>query len=320
MSGLLTFLVGVLTLAGIYAILTMILNLLAGWGGMWDLGMAGMVAVGAYVFVITTQTTHGDVALAPGLPMWMGMVLASIASGLVALFIGAPSLRVRGLYFMITSLAFAEVIRQVIINLAPITRGTVGFNQFDRPFESVQFLQGMNYRLFFLGAVWSIALVVHFLMLRIAGAPLGILLRGFRDNDPLALALGKHTNRRRVAIYVFAGLLIGGIVAPLYVWYIQSVVPSLFTQDVTFLAWTALAIGGFGSRSGPLIGSLILIVLLETAGLLQGSVPSQYIVLLSSSRFIILGVVLILVMRFRPEGLVPESRSFAAGRNRAAEG
>jgi branched-chain amino acid transport system permease protein len=314
MTGVLTFLIGVLTLAGIYAILTMLLNLLAGWGGMWDLGMAGMLAVGAYVFVITTQTTHSDVALTPGWPMWVGLILASLAGGAVALLIGTPSLRVRGLYFMITTLAFAEVIRQLVINLEPVTRGTRGFNQFDRPLQSMLGLQGISYRLAFLGLVWLLALVGYIVMTRIARAPLGELLRGFRDNDPLALALGKHTNRRRISVYVFSGLIIGGVVAPLYVWYIQSVVPSLFSQDITFLAWAALAIGGFASMRGPLIGAALLVLLLESAGLLQGSIPSRYIVLLSSARFIILGFVLIGVMRFRPQGIISEKQDFARSR------
>jgi branched-chain amino acid transport system permease protein len=316
MSGIVIFLVGVLTLAGIYAILAMILNMLAGWGGMWDLGMAGMVAVGAYVYVITTQSTHQDVALTPELPIWAGMVLAGIAGGLVALIIGTPSLRVRGLYFMITTLAFAEVIRQIAINLAPVTRGTVGFNQFERPFQSAPILGGANYRVFFLLMVWVLAGAVYLLMRRFADSPFVRLSRGFRDNDPLALSLGKHTNRHRIQSYIFAGLLIGGLVAPLYAWYIQSVVPSLFAQDLTFLAWTALAIGGLGSKAGPVIGAVMLLLLLEISGLLQGVMPRQYIVMLSSARFIILGLVLVVVMRFRPEGVMSEKRAFAGASRR----
>ena len=89
MTGLVLFLVGVLTLAGVYAILSMILNLEAGWAGMWDLGIAGFLAVGGYVYIITTQTLQTDVILAPHLPMWSGIVLGSLASGVVALALGA---------------------------------------------------------------------------------------------------------------------------------------------------------------------------------------------------------------------------------------
>ena len=243
-SGVLLFFVGVMTLAGFYAILAMILNLEAGWAGMWDLGIAGFLAVGSYVFLITTQTTHDDVLFAPALPMWAGVILASLAGGVMALVIGLPSLRVRGYYFLITTLAAAEVIRQLTINLGSLTRGTVGFNRFDRPFEGL--VSAGNYRWVLLALVWIVVGLVYLLMVRLGHSPFGRLARGFRDNDAVALSLGKWTNRQRVRVFVFAGLLYGAV-APLYLWYVRSLTPALFSSDVTFLAWTVLVIGGIGS-------------------------------------------------------------------------
>jgi branched-chain amino acid transport system permease protein len=306
MTGMLLFLVGVLTLAGIYAILAMILNLEAGWAGMWDLGLAGLVAVGGYVFIITTQQTHDDVAFAPGWPMWAGVIAASLAGGIAALVIGIPSLRVRGEYFLITTLAFAEVIRQLAVNLGTITRGTVGFNQFSRPFESL--VSGSGYRWLLLGMVWLVVTIVYLVMRRLGHSPYGRLSRGFRDNDPVARSLGKHTNRHRIHTFVLAGVMYGAV-APLYVWFIRTVTPSLFTSEVTFVTWTALVIGGIASMRGPVIGALILLVVTEAAALVQGL--GEMAVVLASVRFIILGIVLIVVMRFRPEGLSSERDAFA---------
>ena len=133
MSGLLLFFVGVLTLAGIYAILAMILNLEAGWAGMWDLGLVGSMAVGGYTYTILTQTKFDDVFITPELPIWVGMIGAAVAAGLFALVIGIPSLRVRGEYFLITTLAFGEVVRQMAVNTQGITRGTIGFSEIARP-------------------------------------------------------------------------------------------------------------------------------------------------------------------------------------------
>jgi branched-chain amino acid transport system permease protein len=311
MSGVILFLVGVVTLAGIYAILAMILNLEAGWAGMWDLGLAGLVAVGGYVFIITTQTTHEDVVFAPGWPMWAGVIAGSVAAAIAALIIGIPSLRVRGEYFLITTLAFAEVIRQLAINLGTVTRGTVGFNQFSRPFDGV--VPGGAYRWFFLGIVWVVVLVVYLLMRRLGHSPYGRLLRGFRDNDPVARSLGKHTNRHRIQTFVFAGLMYGAV-APLYVWFIRTVTPSLFTSEVTFVTWTALVIGGIASLRGPVIGAVLLLIVTEAAALVQGS--GEMAVVLASVRFIVLGLVLILVMRFRPEGLAQERDAFAGASRR----
>jgi branched-chain amino acid transport system permease protein len=305
MTGLVLFFAGVLTLAGIYAILALILNVEAGWAGMWDLGFSGLLAVGGYVFVILTQTSTQDVAFAPALPLWAGLVAGSLAAGLVALVIGIPSLRVRGEYFLITTLAFSEVIRQLTINLGSVTRGTVGFNQFGRPFESLA--PGSSYRWLLLALVWLVVACVWLLTRRLGHSPYGRVLRAFRDNDPVALSLGKHTNRHRIQTFLFAGLAYGAV-APLYVWFIRTVTPSLFTSEVTFVTWTALVIGGIGSKSGPVIGAAILLVVTEAASLVQGS--GDLAVVLASVRFIILGIVLIVVMRFRPSGLVSERSSF----------
>lgn len=311
MSGVLLFLVGVVTLAGIYSILAMILNLEAGWAGMWDLGLAGLMAVGGYVFIITTQQTHDDVILTPHWPMWAGVLAGSLAGGLAALIIGVPSLRVRGEYFLITTLAFAEVIRQLSINLGPVTRGTVGFNQFSRPFES--WTSASGYRWLLLALVWLVVAVVYLLMRRLGHSPYGRLLRAFRDNDPVARSLGKHTNRHRIQTFVLAGLMYGAV-APLYVWFIRTVTPSLFTSEVTFVTWTALVIGGIASLRGPVIGALILLIVTEAASLVQGL--GEMAVVLASVRFIVLGIVLILVMRFRPQGLVNERDAFAGASER----
>jgi branched-chain amino acid transport system permease protein len=315
-SGILLFFVGVLTLAGIYAILSMILNLEAGWAGMWDLGIAGFLAIGGYVFIITTQTNVvGEVVFAPQLPMWAGVVLGGLASGLAALLVGIPALRVRGVQFLIATLALAEVIKHLAINLNWVTRGTVGFNQFSRPFESM--VKGSAYRVLLLGLVWVVVAGVYFGMRRLAHSPYGRVLRGLRDNDPVALSLGKHTNRLRLITFGFTGLLYG-TVAPLYLWYVRSLNPKIFAADITFTAWTALVIGGIASKSGPLLGAVILLIVTEASGLYQGS--GELASMISSSRWILLGLVLILVMRLRPEGILGEKASFAGASARAPKG
>lgn len=315
MTGVLFFFVGVLTLAGIYAVLAMILNLEAGWAGMWDLGIAGLVAVGGYTFIIFTQTQSDDVVFAPGLPMWAGVILGSLAGGVAALIIGLPSLRVRGEFFLITTLAFAEVIRQLSVNLNSITRGTVGFNQVDRPLESLA--EGRGYRVLLLVIVWVVAGLVYLLMRRIVNAPYGRVLRAFRDNDPVALSLGKHTNRHRIHTFVLAGLLYGAV-APLYIWYLRIATPSIFSSELTFVTWTALVIGGIGSKGGAALGAVILLVVTEAVALLQGS--AEFAVILASARLIVLGLVLILVMRYRPAGVISEDRSLAGASARAPNG
>lgn len=317
MTNFLFFMVGVLTLAGFYAILAMVLNLVAGWGGMWDLGVAGLVAIGGYTYILTTQTAVETpaVAFAPGWPIPVGIVCASLATGLVAFLIGLPTLRLRGEYFLITTLAFAEVIRQMALNLSSITRGTVGFSRFDRPLSWL--VTGREYRLLLFVLVVVVVVAVFWLMRRLSRAPYGRLLRAFRDNEAVALSLGKHVARHRVVTFAFGGLIIGAV-APIYLWYIRSIVPSLFAPELTFVVWTALVIGGIGSRGGPVLGALTLIVMTELLTFLQGN--AQYAELLAASRPIILGILLIAIMRYRPAGAIPERRSFAGASRLAPEG
>jgi branched-chain amino acid transport system permease protein len=315
MESILYFIVGVLTLGGFYAILALILNLVAGWGGMADLGTAGLVAVGCYTYVITTQTAEiGDeILFAPGLPIWLGVVVSGLVTAVAALLIGLPTLRLRGEYFLITTLAFAEVIRQIALNAVPLTRGTTGFTQTRRPFSET--LPGREYRIALLVAIVVVVVVLYLLLRRVSWSPFGRSLRALRDNEPVAVSLGKNVSRQRLATYVFAGLLIG-LVAPMYIWHIRTTVPNLFLSEMTFTVWAALVVGGIGSRLGPVIGGFALISVTELFTFLQGS--SEYAQLLASTRPILLGLVLILAMRFRPQGLFPERSAFRGASKRGS--
>jgi branched-chain amino acid transport system permease protein len=310
MSGVLLFVAGTLTLAGIYAALALILNLSAGWGGLWDLGMAGTVGIAAYVFTIATISAEDfpTQGVALGLPVPVGILLSGLVTGLVALLIGVPSLRLRGEYFLITTFAFAEVARQLMINQDEITGGTIGINQLDRPFETV--VLGSSYRYLLLAMTFAVVIALYLLLKRLGRSPYGTLLRSLRDNEPLARALGKDVVRFRIQTFVLAGVLVG-LVTPLYVWYLRRVVPDLFAADLTFTVWTALVIGGIGSFRGPAIGAIALIALMEAMQFLQ--VDAEKAVFLSTLRPLILGVLLILVLRLRPDGLFTERRAFEGG-------
>lgn len=310
MSGVLLFVAGTLTLAGIYAALSLILNLSAGWGGLWDLGMAGTVGIAAYVFTIATISSADfpDQGVALGLPVPVGILLSGVVTGLVALLIGIPSLRLRGEYFLITTFAFAEVARQLMINQSGITGGTIGINQLDRPFEDL--VLGSSYRYLLLAMTFAVVLALYLLLRRLGRSPYGTMLRSLRDNEPLARALGKDVVRFRIQTFVLAGVLVG-LVTPLYVWYLRRVVPDLFAADLTFTVWTALVIGGIGSFRGPAIGAIALIALMEAMQFLQ--VDAEKAVFLSTLRPLILGLLLILVLRLRPDGLFTERRAFEAG-------
>ncbi|MDY6995124.1 MAG: branched-chain amino acid ABC transporter permease [Actinomycetota bacterium] len=307
------FLVSVLTLAGFYAILAQLLNIVAGWGGMPDLGVAGLVGVACYTYAITTQTTVDDVVLMPQWPWWGGVVAAGVVTAAAAFVIGVPTLRLRGEYFLITTLAFAEVTRQIALNAIPLTNGTVGFAQIERPFSDM--FVGRDYRYFLLAVVAVVVVAVFLLARRISTSPYGRMLRATRDNESVAVSLGKQVSRNRIVLYTFVGLVLG-LVAPIYLWHVRTTVPSLFSSELTFTVWTALVVGGIGSRLGPIAGAFVLILVTELFTLLQGSTENAQ--LLAAARPVLLGLVLILAMRLLPRGLLTEQRAFAKASGRWA--
>ncbi len=311
------FWVGVLTLALIYASLAMSLNVEAGWGGMWDLGTAGLLAAGGYCYVILTVADPDlGTRFVPGWPMWLAWPAAAAFTGLVAFAIGIPALRLRREYFLITTLAFAEIIRQLIVIQADLTRGATGVSSLDRPFDTV--VEGRAYNYVLLALVAAAALVLFLLTRRIGLSAYGRALRAARDNEALALSLGKRVNRMRLKTFVLAGVLIGAV-APLYLFYIRSISPQLFAPGITFTVWTALVIGGVGSIRGGIVGAVVLIVFTEAVGLIE--VDPEHINILIAMEPFLVGLLLVLVLRFRPEGLFSERNAFGTrGRPPAGAG
>ena len=308
------FWVGVLTLAFLYANLAMALNVESGWGGMWDLGIAGLLASGSYCYVILTSSDPDlGMRFTPGLPMWLAWPLAALFTGLVAFAIGAPALRLRREYFLITTLAFAEIIRQLVVIQADITRGTVGIANIDRPFDTI--VTGRDYNYMLLALVAFAAAVMYVITRQVGRSPFGRTLRAARDNEALALSLGKRVNSMRIKTFVLAGVLIGAT-APLYLFYIRAISPQLFAPGITFTVWTALVIGGIGSIRGGIAGAFVLIVFTEAVGLIE--VDPAYINILVAIEPMMVGLLLVLVLRFRPEGLFAERDAFGAGSRSSA--
>ncbi|AQA03746.1 hypothetical protein BVC93_16400 [Mycobacterium sp. MS1601] len=309
-----SFLATVLTLAVVYSMATQLLNLEAGWGGMWDLGVAGLIAVGAYSYVLLTSAPD---AMVPGLglPVLGGMIGAGIITALIAALIGWPALRLRGEYFLISTFAFAEIIRQLIIIGKGFTGGTFGITFVKRPFEAA--FRFDAYPFVLLGITIVMSVVVFLICSRVAGSVYGMTLRAARDNEPLAMATGTSVKTLRMSTYSFVGLLVGFFVAPAFVWFLGALVPSTFGATLTFTIWAGLVIGGLGSRIGPVVGALLLTCASEAVRLIEVSPAHAH--LLSAVQPALVGILLIVVLRWRPGGLFTERGSFARARHISGE-
>jgi len=306
MTGLLIFMIGVLTLGAIYAILCMALNLEAGIDGLWDLGLVSFFGVGAYTYTLLTCEPAGagqHYLLGLGLPMWVGVLAAGVMGALIACLIGLPSLRLRKEYFLITTLAFAQVLQQIYANEQWLTNGVAGIYGLPQPLKDHFSPSVHTYALFLLLLV-AVA-VAYFLVQRLALSPFGRTLKALRENESLAITAGINPFSYHLRSFATAGFL-AGIAGSFYVWYNTLVVPGQFSANITFFVWTAVIIGGLGNNRGVLLGGFLFMLINDLLGFLQ--VSSEMAQVLTSIKTALIGMILIVILRLKPTGLCGERK------------
>jgi branched-chain amino acid transport system permease protein len=298
------FLAGVITLIGIYTLLTLAVNLHYGYAGLMSFGIVGFLAVGAYTYAImTVGSPVGEDKFLVGFnqPWWVGFLAAGAVTTFFAFIIGLPTLRVEGDYLLIVTFAFAEVTQKLLSNEAWLTNGTRGFINIHQPFREV--IAGRNYQLFLAGLVVVIVVICYLIAQRVGKSPFGRTLRAMRDNEPAALAAGKNVYLFKMRIFLL-GAAFCGFAGAMYTWYMTIALPPLFGMEVSFAAWIALVIGGLGNNKGAVIGTIVLLGSQQALKFIQ--LTPALAPMISASQLIIEGLVLVLILRFYPTGLVPE--------------
>ncbi len=295
------FWIGVGVLAGIYGIFTVGLQLNVGFTGIFNFGQAGFMAVGAY--------TAGGLVVHTGWPLWAAVPAGMLAAMAAGLLIGLPSLRLRADYFAITTIAFSEIIRLIAQNARGITGGNQGLLGFDGAWVDVSNRMsdwfssiglGNNVLLPLLVLTWAGFLVIIALMRLLTDSPWGRVLRAIREDEDAALALGKNTFSYKLQSLAIAAAL-GALGGYLLAFYLAFLVPNSFEPTFTFIGYTILILGGMASYTGVAIGGIILWTILEGTRYLDIGLSSEQIAAL---RFMIVGLMLILLVAFRPQGIL----------------
>jgi branched-chain amino acid transport system permease protein len=304
MYNILLFLAGVISLIGIYTLLTLAVNLHYGYAGLLSFGIVGFVAVGAYTYAIVTRgaPVGEDVYhFYFNQPWWVGFLAAGVVTTIFAFIIGLPTLRVQGDYLLIVTFAFAEVIQDLLSNEGYLTNGTRGFINIHQPFREL--IPGRNYQLFLAGFIVVIVVIVYLIAQRVGTAPFGRTLRAMRDNEPAALSIGKNVYRFKMEIFLL-GAAICGFAGAMYTWYMTLALPSLFGMSVSFAAWIAIIVGGQGNNKGAIVGTIVLLGAQQALKFISTS--PELTPMVSSFELILEGLVLIVILRFWPSGLIPE--------------
>lgn len=315
------------SLSIIYAILALGFNLQWGYTGLFNAGIAGFFLIGAYTaaFAITPPSPPISIAgviVYPGhvggysLPFAVGAILAMVASGSVAALVALPALRLRADYLAIATLAFAEIVQIFTANLQSLTGGTIGVILIPKP-VAIQppnaFLSTMT--IIAIGAAILIALLV---LLQFMGeSPWGRVLRAVREDEEATMALGKNSSWYKLQAFALGGALMGLAGALFAVTLVYLEPQTSFAPTVTFSIWVMVIVGGSGNNRGVILGAFIIYGLEWLSNQLKDYVPNLVTIGAVSfnpqdtifyTRFMLVGVLLIVLIIYRPEGILRETK------------
>jgi len=215
------------------------------------------------------------------------------------------SIRLREDFLAIVTLGFGEIIRLIVLNEDQITEGPRGLKIDARPFAGI--FDRESYPLVYLALVAAVVALTFFVAERIRRAPLGRTLRAIREDDVVAEVLGKNILLHRVTIFAIgAGFM--GVAGALYAHYIQNISPEVFMPMVAIFIWMSVIVGGAGNNWGLLVGAGIVMTILEGSRFLGDFIEFLDAEKLSAIRIILIGALLIIILRVRPRGLLPEPR------------
>ena len=304
--------IGVLIKAGLYAVSAMSLNLEFGYTGLLNFGQVGFMLVGAYTFALLVPHELGRAGTAAGSwPVWAAVLAAMFAGMLLGVVLGIPTVRLRGDYLAIVTIAIAEILRFVVRSLPGLGQSfgvikyTTSFDDLTPGFveDWAASLDIPANQLWLFIVCWAAVGVVLGVMTLMIRSPWGRVLRALRDDEDAARALGKNAFWYKLQVLMIGGA-IAGLSGVLYALDQSQISPTKFLPIITFYAWTALILGGASTLIGPISGSIIFWVLLtQTSSLAEDLFPSLSVSAVSATRFILMGALIVVLMVFRPEGL-----------------
>ncbi|MEO7403495.1 MAG: branched-chain amino acid ABC transporter permease [Burkholderiales bacterium] len=301
----------VLIITGIFIIAAMSLNLLLGYTGQLSLGHVAFFGIGAYAsalsslgFSVSLFATIPVVVAAK--PVWLSILIGTLVAGLCGFVIGRLSFKVRGAYFVIVSISFAEVLRLVALNWVELTQGPMAINNI--PPLSL-WVPGAGVLTFWkkpenYWVVLALALVCYIVIQRLVNSRAGRAMVALKENESLATSVGVDVTRTLVlTTVVSAGM--AGMAGALYAHYVRILDPDIFLFIYTVTMVIMVVTGGKGTLAGPIVGGVIFGLLPELLRAFEIKPEVQWI---------LYGVLMFVILYFLPEGIVPAVRSAWARR------
>nr|WP_297418137.1 branched-chain amino acid ABC transporter permease [uncultured Nocardioides sp.] len=307
----------------IYCLAAIGLNIHFGYTGLLNFGQAGFMLVAGYSF--------GGAVTIFASSLWVGVIVGILLCVLLALLLGVPTLRLRADYLAIVTIAAAEIIRQTIGAAAfsetfggqdGITDFIAGFraaNPYTAPLD-LGIVSWSTYDIWVMTVGWGLVAVCCVIVWLLMRSPWGRVLKSIREDEHAVRSLGKNVYAYKMQALVIGGV-IGGFAGMMTSMRSAAVGPSFFATDVTFFAYTALLIGGAARVLGPVVGAIIFWFLINFFGAFftqatSGPDPLIPTWIMDSNqasimRFILVGLGLMLLMIFRPQGIFGDRRELA---------
>ncbi len=317
--------ISLLTLTVITAIIVLGLNVRWGWAGEFDLSYYSFVAIGAYITsVLVGPPSGGSNPLVEPPAGWIlglhwpfipSVIVSVLVTGALSAMLGAVALRkLRGDYFAITTVAFTLIVITVFSQDFQLFNGFLGVFNIPQPFyDFLNQPDFFTYSLIFLGLGLVLLVIVYVVLEMLLNSPFGLTLRAIREDEQAAAAFGRNVYMGKLKAYVIGGM-VAALGGSLYAVYLSSWNPSAWSAVEGFLLFAGIFLGGQGNTFGVIVGVFVVTILIpESTRWLpefQGR-PDLYPAL----RNIVSGILILLVLRFRPQGLLPE-RHVAQARRR----
>ncbi|MBW2031440.1 MAG: branched-chain amino acid ABC transporter permease [Deltaproteobacteria bacterium] len=316
LGGLIAYLVSLAIMAGIYAVFCLGLNIQWGYTGLFNIGIAGFFCIGAYTSaMITTPKPTGVYAqyvhqiFGLDYPFLFGLVGAAIVCGIIAFLIGIPTLRLREDYLAIATIGIAETFRLIFNNEHWLANGPRGLMGLPQPLQSL--VDPKHYNYVYLVVVLVILLIIYLLIERAIRSPWGRVLRGIREDEISAATSGKDVFRFKMQSLVF-GSMIMGIGGALYAHYTKAISPDVFTPLYgTFIIWVMLMAGGSGNNKGALLGAYVVWGIWIGTKFMTDLLPYTLKARAPYIRFLIIGILLEIILIYRPQGLLGEEKKIS---------
>ncbi|MFN0070125.1 MAG: branched-chain amino acid ABC transporter permease [Chloroflexota bacterium] len=298
----------------IYVILALGLNIVVGYAGLLDLGYAAFFAIGGYTVAFLT---------APQSPLpfrtdfWVALILSWVVAAVFGVILGAPTLRLRGDYLAIVTLAFGEIVPRAFLNLDRWTNGSRGMNPIGRPhFGEQELLASDQVQWYYL--ILAVMLVSVFVITRLHDSRLGRAWMAMREDESAAASMGIDLVRTKLLAFAL-GASFSGFAGSMYASMLQFIDPFQFDFSISIIVLSMIILGGIGNIWGVIIGAVVMGIfnfivtdaatswIRTFAGFVNIPVLSDQLAKadLSSSKLLLFGLVLVLLMAIRPQGLFP---------------